>query len=86
MKAFLLGTKGIFNRAAAVLPVAGLWLLVPMGLAFHEQAGDARGERRVLELLSTQARDPGLRDLALPRLAGLKAVELEKLKEKGVGK
>ena len=43
--------------------------------ACYKQAGDAKGERRVLELLSTQARDPGLRDLALIRLAGLKATE-----------
>jgi hypothetical protein len=43
--------------------------------ACYKQAGDAQGERRVLELLSTQARDPGLRDLALLRLAGLKAAE-----------
>ena len=41
--------------------------------ASYKQAGDAQGERRILELLSTQARDPGLRDLALLRLAGLKA-------------
>ena len=33
MLAFLLGTKGIFNRAAAVLSVAGLWLLAPSGMA-----------------------------------------------------
>ena len=182
MHAFLLGTKGIFNRAAAVLSVAGLWLLAPSGLAevsngaladfltgriapevsefgeirmtrkdvatwiekartarqprdrgiaianlqncawvllsvpdakpaalellnqwvvpnvtmlrnlprtsacsyenvvtgayaSYKQAGDVQGERRVLELLSTQARDPGLRDLALLRLAGLRAAE-----------
>ena len=43
--------------------------------ACYKQAGDAQGERRVLELLSTQARDPGLRDLAILRLAGLKAAE-----------
>jgi predicted negative regulator of RcsB-dependent stress response len=30
-------------------------------------------ERRALESLSTQARDAGLRDLAILRLAGLKA-------------
>ncbi len=33
MHAFLLGVEGIYNRAAAVLSVAGLWLLVPSGLA-----------------------------------------------------
>ena len=43
--------------------------------ACYKQAGDVQGERRVLELLSTQAREPGLRDLALIRLAGLKAAE-----------
>jgi hypothetical protein len=43
--------------------------------ACYKQAGDAQGERRVLELLSTQARDPGLRDLAMLRLAGLKATQ-----------
>jgi hypothetical protein len=43
--------------------------------ASYREAGDAQGERRVLELLTTQARDPGLRDLALLRLAGLKAAE-----------
>jgi hypothetical protein len=180
--AFLLGTKGIFNRSAAVLSVAGLWFLVPSGVAevsdgalgdflagriapevsefgeirmtrkdvstwmektktarqprdrgiaianlqncawvllsvpgakpaalellnhwvvpnvtvlrslprasacsyenvvlgayaSYREAGDAQGERRVLELLTTQARDSGLRDLALLRLAGLKAAE-----------
>ena len=41
--------------------------------ACYQKAGDPHGERRVLELLSTQARDPGLRDLAILRLAGLKA-------------
>jgi hypothetical protein len=41
--------------------------------ATYKRAGDAHGERRVLELLSKQARDPGLRDLALLRLAGIKA-------------
>ena len=41
--------------------------------ACYKKAGDAHGQRRVLELLSTQARDPGLRDLAKFRLAGLKA-------------
>jgi hypothetical protein len=41
--------------------------------ACYKKAGDAHGERRVLELLSTQARDPELRDLATIRLAGLKA-------------
>jgi hypothetical protein len=41
--------------------------------ACYKQAGDAEGQRRALELLSTQARDAGLRDLALLRLAGLKA-------------
>ncbi|MGA7213262.1 MAG: hypothetical protein WBX20_03560, partial [Terrimicrobiaceae bacterium] len=180
MYAFLLGTEGIFNRAAAVLSAAGLWLLLPSELAefssgaltdflpgriapevsesgeirmtrkdvatwmekartarqprdrgiaianlqncawvllsipgakpaalellnlwvmpnvtslrsqprtssyenvvtgayaSYRQAGDAHGQRRVLELLSTQARDPRLRDLALLRLAGLKAAE-----------
>ena len=43
--------------------------------ACYKQAGDAHGERRALELLSTQARDAGLRDLALLRLAGLRAAE-----------
>jgi hypothetical protein len=42
-------------------------------LCCYKKAGDPHGERRVLELLSTQARDPGLRDLATLRLAGLKA-------------
>ena len=37
--------------------------------ACYRQAGDSRGERRVFELLSTQAREPGLRDLATLRLA-----------------
>jgi hypothetical protein len=41
--------------------------------ASYQKAGDPQGERRVLELLSTQARDPGLRDLAILRLASLKA-------------
>jgi hypothetical protein len=41
--------------------------------ACYKKAGDPHGERRALELLSTQARDPGLRDLATLRLAGLKA-------------
>ena len=41
--------------------------------ACYKKAGDAHGQRRVLELLSTQARDPDLRDLATIRLAGLKA-------------
>ncbi len=41
--------------------------------ACYQKAGDTHGERRTLELLSTQARDPGLRDLAILRLAGLKA-------------
>jgi hypothetical protein len=43
--------------------------------ACYKQAGDIQGQRRVLDLLSTQARDPGLRDLATLRLAGLKAAE-----------
>ena len=43
--------------------------------ACYKRAGDRGRERRVLELLSTQARDPGLRDLAVLRLAGLKAAE-----------
>ena len=43
--------------------------------ACYKRAGDPQRERRVLELLSTQARDPGLRDLAVLRLAGLKAAE-----------
>lgn len=41
--------------------------------ACYKKANDPHGERRVLELLSTQARDPALRDLAILRLAGLKA-------------
>lgn len=50
------------------------WENVIMGAyACYKKAGDPHGERRVLELLSTQARDPGLRDLATLRLAGLKA-------------
>jgi hypothetical protein len=49
--------------------------VVMCAYACYKQAGDAQGERRVLELLSTQARDPGFRDLALLRLAGLKAAE-----------
>lgn len=43
--------------------------------ACYRQAGDSRGERRVLELLSTQAREPGLRDLAILRLAAIRAAE-----------
>jgi hypothetical protein len=43
--------------------------------ACYRQAGDVQGQRRVLDLLSTQAREPGLRDLAVLRLAGLKAAE-----------
>lgn len=43
--------------------------------ACYRQAGDSRGETRVLELLSTQAREPGLRDLATLRLAALRAAE-----------
>jgi hypothetical protein len=43
--------------------------------ASYKRAGDLHGERRVLELLSTQARDPGLRDLAMLRLAGMKATQ-----------
>ena len=50
------------------------WENVIMGAyASYKKAGDTQGERRALELLSTQARDPGLRDLAMLRLAGLKA-------------
>lgn len=50
------------------------WENVMMGAyASYRKAADSHGERRVLELLSTQARDPGLRDLAILRLAGLKA-------------
>jgi hypothetical protein len=50
------------------------WENVMMGAyACYKKGGDAHGERRALELLSTQARDPGLRDLAILRLAGLKA-------------
>ena len=41
--------------------------------ACYERVDDVHGKRRTLELLSTQARDSGLRDLALLRLAGLKA-------------
>ena len=41
--------------------------------ACYKKVGDLHGERRTLELLSTQARDPGLHDLAKLRLAGLKA-------------
>ena len=41
--------------------------------ACYKRADDLHGKRRTFELLSTQARDPGLRDLALLRLAGLKA-------------
>ena len=43
--------------------------------ACYRQADDSRGERRVLELLSTQAREPGLRDLATLRLAAIRAAE-----------
>ncbi len=43
--------------------------------ASYKKASDIHGERRVLELLSTQARDPGLRDLAILRLAELKAAQ-----------
>jgi hypothetical protein len=50
------------------------WENVIMGAyACYKKANDPHGERRVLELLSTQARDPALRDLAILRLAGLKA-------------
>ena len=50
------------------------WENVMMGAyASYRKASDVHGERRVLELLSTQARDPGLRDLAILRLAGQKA-------------
>jgi hypothetical protein len=50
------------------------WENVMMGAyACYKKAGDAHGERRALESLSTHARDPGLRDLAILRLAGLKA-------------
>ena len=50
------------------------WENVIMGAyACYKKVGDLHGERRTLELLSTQARDPGLRDLAKFRLAGLKA-------------
>ena len=49
------------------------WENVMMGAyACYKKAGDSHGERRTLELLSTQARDPGLRDLAMIRLAALK--------------
>jgi hypothetical protein len=41
--------------------------------ACYKKAGDPHGQRRVLELLAMQARDPDLRDLAAIRLAGLKA-------------
>ena len=41
--------------------------------ACYERVNDVHGKRRTLELLSTQARDSGLRDLALLRLASLKA-------------
>jgi hypothetical protein len=50
------------------------WENVTMGAyACYEKADDLHGRRRTLELLSTQARDAGLRDLAILRLAGLKA-------------
>ena len=50
------------------------WESVMMGAyASYQKAADSHGERRTLELLSTQARDPGLRDLAILRLASLKA-------------
>jgi hypothetical protein len=50
------------------------WENVIMGAyACYEKADDLHGRRRTLELLSTQARDAGLRDLAILRLAGLKA-------------
>lgn len=52
------------------------WENVVLGAyASYKQAGDVAGERRVLELLTTQARDPGMRDLAVLRLAGLTASE-----------
>jgi hypothetical protein len=52
------------------------WENVVLGAyACYKQAGDAAGERRVLELLTTQARDSGMRDLATLRLAGLTARE-----------
>jgi hypothetical protein len=50
------------------------WENVIMGAyACYEKGDDLHGRRRTLELLSTQARDAGLRDLAILRLAGLKA-------------
>jgi hypothetical protein len=52
------------------------WENVVLGAyASYKQAGNVAGERRVLELLTTQARDPGMRDLAMLRLAGLAASE-----------
>jgi hypothetical protein len=43
--------------------------------ACYREAGDSRGEKRALELLATQAREPGLRDLAILRLASTRAGE-----------
>jgi hypothetical protein len=50
------------------------WENVMMGAyASYKKAADPHGQRRVLDLLSTQARDPELRDLATLRLGGIKA-------------
>jgi hypothetical protein len=50
------------------------WENVMMGAyASYKKADDPHGQRRVLDLISTQARDPELRDLATLRLGGLKA-------------
>ena len=52
------------------------WENVMMGAyASYKKAGDPHGQRRVLDLLSTQARDPELRDLATLRLGGIKATQ-----------
>jgi hypothetical protein len=50
------------------------WENVVLG-AYASYKGNVAGERRVLELLTTQGRDPGMRDLAMLRLAGLAAAE-----------
>jgi hypothetical protein len=50
------------------------WENVMMGAyASYKKAGDPHGQLRVLELISRQARDPELRDLATLRLGGIKA-------------
>lgn len=48
------------------------WESVTFGAyASYKRVGDAPRQKRVLELISSQARDPGLRNMAILRLAGL---------------